>query len=256
MHGSLTFPLGLITSFLLVFARVSGLFVFVPLPGMKQGPDIARITLALCVTFALLSKWPATSSTPSLMQLTGSMLLEAVVGITIGTGVAIVLEVFVLTAQFVGMNAGYGFASTIDPNSQADSGILLVLAQLFGGMLFFSLGLDRQVIQVLAGSLDRHPPGSFSLQKQAIEQMAGMGADMFSTGFRLALPAIAILVVIDLTLAMLGRMNAQLQLVSLTFPIKMLVALVVLVWIATLFPKVMAGFSGRSLVLIRHMVLE
>jgi flagellar biosynthetic protein FliR len=255
MHGSLTFPLGLIASFLLVFARVSGLFVFVPLPGMKQGPDIARVMLALCITFALLSKWPAMSSTPSLMQLTGSMLLEGAIGITIGIGVAIVLEVFVLTAQFVGMNAGYGFASTIDPNTQADSGILLVLAQLFGGMLFFSLGLDRQVMQVLASSLERHPAGSFSLQKEAIEQVAGMGADMFSTGFRLALPAVAILIVIDITLAMLGRMNAQLQLVSLTFPIKMMVAIAVLVWIATLFPKVLSGFSGRSFVLIRHMVL-
>ena len=48
---------------------------------------------------------------------------------------------------------------------------------------------------------------------------------MFSVGLRLALPVVALLVMVDVALALLGRLNPQLQLLSLAFPVKMLTAL-------------------------------
>jgi flagellar biosynthetic protein FliR len=59
-------------------------------------------------------------------------------------------------------------------------------------------------------------------------------AGVFSTGLRLALPIIALLMMSDLTLAMFGRINSQLQLLSLSFPLKMLLALAVMTVLYTL----------------------
>src|ERR1039457_759017 len=50
----------------------------------------------------------------------------------------------------------FSFAQTIDPTTQGESGVLLVFAQLAGGMVFLSLGLDREVIRTLAYSLEAH----------------------------------------------------------------------------------------------------
>ena len=47
---------------------------------------------------------------------------------------------------------------------------------------------------------------------------------------RLALPVVALLMLVDLALALLGRLNAQLQLLTLAFPAKMLAALLLLAW--------------------------
>jgi flagellar biosynthesis protein FliR len=55
-------------------------------------------------------------------------------------------------------------------------------------------------------------------------------------------------------LALLGRLNQQLHLLSLAFPVKMLVALLVLSWIAILFPRVMSEFSAQAWTAARQML--
>ena len=63
---------------------------------------------------------------------------------------------------------------------------------------------------------------------------------------RLALPVVALLVMVDVALALMGRLNAQLQLLSLAFPAKMLLALLMLSWVAALFPRIMMELSGHA----------
>jgi flagellar biosynthetic protein FliR len=146
------------------------------------------------------------------------------------------MEAFAVGSQILGLQAGYSFASTVDPNTQADSTVLVVLSQLAAGLLFFATGLDRQLILILARSLETHPAGSFTLSRGAGEQMLLLGSTIFSTGLRLAMPMIAILVMLDISLALLGRVNSQLQLLHISFPVKMVVALGLLGSLALMFP--------------------
>ncbi len=156
------------------------------------------------------------------------MISEAGLGIGIGLAVSFVLEAAGVAAQILGLQAGYAFSSTIDPTTQADSGILVILAQLTAGLVFFASGLDREVLRIFALSVEQTPPGSFVLSRGAAEQLLAAAGSMFSTGLRLAFPVVAVLVMVDISLALLGRINSQLQLLTIAFPIKMLVALSIL----------------------------
>ena len=247
MPASVTLSVGTLYAFLLVLARVSGALVFVPLPGVSGGPQPARAALAFGMTLALYGRWPAVNAgTVTGMRMVGWAVAEASVGIAIGVSVAIALEAFALAAQVLGLQAGYAYAQTIDPNTQGDSGILLVIAQLFAGMLFFSLGLDREILRLFAQSLDTVPAGTYVLGLPAAEIAIRLGASLFAVGVRLALPVVALLVMVDVALALMGRLNQQLQLLHLAFPAKMLTALLVFSWIAVLFPRVMWQFSGQA----------
>jgi flagellar biosynthetic protein FliR len=175
------------------------------------------------------------------------MISEAALGIGIGLAVAFVTEALLVAAQTLGLQAGYAFASMVDPNTQADSGILVVFAQLAAGLLFFGAGLDREVLRIFARSLDIMPAGSFVLSRGAGERLLTTGAAMFSTGVRLALPVIAVLAMVDISLALLGRVNSQLQLLTIAFPIKMMLALTVFGWILVLLPAVMRSDMGMAL---------
>jgi flagellar biosynthetic protein FliR len=62
----------------------------------------------------------------------------------------------------------------------------------------------------------------------------------------MALPVVALLLMVDVSLALLGRLNAQLQLLSLAFPLKMLIALAVLSWVAALFPRILLEAAGHG----------
>jgi flagellar biosynthetic protein FliR len=247
MRGELTLSTGTLFAFLLVLARVAGALSMVPLPGFKSSPEVVRAALAVGFTFALFGQWPAVDAdgiTPA--KLAGWVMAEAAIGLAIGVCTAIVLESFTMAAQVLGLQAGYAYASTIDPNSQADSGILVVLAQLMGGMFFFTLGLDRDVFRLLAESLGRIPAGTFAFGPGSAEPLIRLGSSLFSIGVRLALPVVALLILVDVALALLGRLNAQLQLLTLAFPAKMLTALLVLSWIAALFPRLLREAAGHA----------
>jgi flagellar biosynthetic protein FliR len=251
MPNSVPLP---VFGFLLVLARVGGVFAFVPLPGMRSAAEPARAVFALAVTLALASRWPSVPAPAGIVELASWVLAEAGVGLAIGVVVAMLLEAFSLAAQIFGLQAGYAYASTVDPNTQADSGVLLVMAQLAAGLLFFSLGLDREVVRLLALSLDRLPAGHFPLAPWSTDVIVRLGDGMFSVALRLALPVVALLLMVDLALALTGKLNQHLQLLSLAFPVKMLAALAVLAAGQSLYPRLMRQSAEAAWRALRHVL--
>lgn len=249
MHTELTFQLATFYGFLLVLAHVAGVIVFVPIPGFSAGPDVSRVVLALAITIALFPVWPAgifSGETLVIGRLLAWMGEETALGLTIGVAIALLLECLQMAAQILGLQAGYSYASTVDPSTQADTTTLQLIAQLLAGLLFFALGFDRQVLRVLAKSVGWSLSGSLPLSSSAAEAILRLGAVVFSTGFQLALPVLALLVLLDVAFAVLGRLHAQMQLLSLSFPIKMLVALAFLASILSVYPAVFERAGERT----------
>jgi flagellar biosynthetic protein FliR len=247
MDSSLVFSIPTLLGFLLTLVRVAGTFTFVPLPGIRSGFETARVVLTVAITMALSASWPRVQVDVSPGLLLVWFMSEAAMGIGIGLAASFVSESLAVGAQVMGLQAGYAYASTIDPNSQSDSTVLVVLSQLVAGLLFFTLGLDREVLRIFARSLETVPPGSFTVTRGAAEHLMACGSLMFSTGVRLALPVIAILLLVDIALALLGRINGHLQMLSLAFPIKMLVSLTVLGWILVVAPGLFRSDSNAAL---------
>ena len=239
MHAEVTFNLATLYGFLLVLARVSGVVAFVPLPGLSAGAVASRVVLALTISFVLSPVWPIYEPTTlQVSRLVGWLGSEVAFGLTIGVAIAFLLEGIQMAAQMIGLQAGYSFASTIDPSTQADTTTLQLMAQLFAGSLFFTLGYDRQVVRILARSLTTTPAGTYLLTEERVQSVARLGAGIFSTGAQLAMPVLALLLLLDVSFAVLGRLQQQLQVLSLTFSIKMLTALAFLAGILRLFPEV------------------
>jgi flagellar biosynthesis protein FliR len=246
MHVELTISTVTLYAFLLALARVSGLVVFVPIPGFSAGPDSTRAGLALALTLALFPAWPVFAvKNPAPLEvgrLAAHIALETLFGVTVGLLVAFLLEGVQLAAQTLGLQAGYSYASTVDPTTEADTTTLQLMAQLLGGMLFLALGFDRQVLEALARSI-QSPAARAWQDGPAIQAVLALGAGIFTTGIQLAMPVLALLILIDIAFGVLGRLHAQLQLLSLSFSIKMLLALAFLASVLTVYPDIF-GRSG------------
>ena len=241
MHAELTLNFSLLYGFLLVLARVSGVIVFVPIPGISAGTDSSRIVLAVTLTIALFPVWPTPAiEGPVVGTLLGWMATEAAFGLTIGVAVAFLLEGVQMGAQMIGLQAGYSFASTVDPNTQADTTSLQLVAQLLAGSLFFAFGFERQVLRILAKSFESLPGGIYTLSSSIVGAITRLGSVIFVTGLQLAAPVLALLLLLDIAFAVLGRLQTQLQLLSLSFSFKMLVGLAFLSGILSFFPAVFA----------------
>ena len=234
--------------FLLVMARVGGLMALAPLPGARMFPPTAKAAFVLVLSFLLLPTATILPTGPVGMgTMTAWMLHEAAFGLAVGLALLFLNEMLALAAQMLGFQAGYSYINTIDPSTQVDATILNVLLALLGGLLLFSLDLHLQVIRALAVSLTRVPLGEFTLQAPAALQLAKLGSTVFETAVRLALPVVAILLLLDIALALLSYVNARLQLLTLSFPIKMLVTMGALYIIVLAVPRLFQDLVRQAL---------
>ena len=100
--------------------------MFLPVPGFRGAPQMIRVVLAMALTFALFPVWPRCRMNSVVRRNWRWAFAEAGFGLVAGLAVAFLTEGFQVAAQVLGVQAGYGFATTIDPTSQADSGMLQV----------------------------------------------------------------------------------------------------------------------------------
>lgn len=254
MHDDAGYLSGMLLSFLVVLARMGGVIAFVPLPGFRTAPLAPKVVLITSLTLVMLPRWPAidlslTSADGAqlLAQLLSLLAREAGLGILLGLGVAFLNESFVLAMQFLGFQAGYSYAAAIDPNTLADSSVLQLIAHLIATLLFFAAGLDGLVLAAFARSLEVVPPGGGLPAGPIAPAIVRMGAEMFIVALRLALPVIALLLMVDITLALLGRLDNHLQLLTAAFPVKMLTAMLLLVAIAPLLPGLYSRAAEQML---------
>lgn len=233
-------PTGAAAGFLAALARIGGAVAMLPLPGFRGAAPVVRVLFAFALTVVLLPAWPEPSRLSPV-----TLLAEAALGCGTGVLVGWLNEAFTIAMQVAGTQAGYTYAATIDPTTQADSTVLQTVAQLTAAAMFVAAGLDREVIRIFAHSLETNPPGhwlpGFGAELPASKVAAYWGAlaawtgEMFRLAVRLALPVAGLLLVVDVTLALLGRLDAHLQLLTLAFPLKMLAAMLTIgAWTATM----------------------
>jgi flagellar biosynthesis protein FliR len=255
MHADSLFTYATLFGFLFTLARISCVFAFLPLGSFRAAPQASKIVLALAFTVILWPEWkgPVANDT-SIGRIVKGVAGEAALGLAIGLALALVLEVFQVAAQIVSLQAGFGFASTIDPNSGADSTVLLTLSQITAGLLFFATGADRMLVRVLADTLRLCPPESFAIHRGWGEAMVKFAASVFTSGLRLAAPVMALLLLADGSLAVLGRIQTQIHLVSLTMPIKLGASMLLLAGTLVFQPRLFESTMQNAIRLIEGVI--
>jgi flagellar biosynthetic protein FliR len=253
MHAELHISAATLIAFLLVLSRMLGVFVFVPMPFKDAGPSMARVVLALGCAVALYPCWPQVQMNQLSLSTTAALMFsDAALGAAIGLMVSFLAEAFTLGAQSLAVQAGYGYASIVDPTTSADSDVMAVLAQLLSGLFFFTTGLHRFLIKIFADTLTSLPPGQFVLTQGLAKEVIRIGSGIFSFGLRLALPIIGLMLMAEVTLALLGRISSQLNMSMHAFPIKMMLTLIVLSSILVVAPHLYQSYAEEIFRGLRH----
>jgi flagellar biosynthetic protein FliR len=209
-----------------VALRLSALLVFLPLPGFKNLPTAARVLFALSLGAVL-----AASTPPALYEApTGSdfvirLLADLLTGVSIGLVSTLVVEAFTFGGQVISVQAGFSYASTIDPFSESDSGILPSIFSLAANLLLFESPLYAELIRALMGGLLRTPEQVSLRAPEMVRILIGFSAHCLQIGIKLALPIIALLFLADLCIGLFGRLQPQIQFLSMSFSLKLLGAM-------------------------------
>lgn len=214
--------------FMWPFLRVSAFLLAAPLFGARSVPVRVRITVAVVMTALLV---PALPAPPTLDMLSPLGLLTAVQQVGIGLLGGFLLQLFLAALTFAGelisLGMGLGFASLVDPQNGVSIPILSQLYLMLALLLMLAFDGHLLLLQLLARSFTTLPVAPVGLQFADFRAVAGFITDMFALGLLVALPAITVLLVVNLAFAVVSRAAPQLNLFAIGFPVSLLVGLLI-----------------------------
>ncbi|HZO36553.1 MAG TPA: flagellar biosynthetic protein FliR [Solirubrobacteraceae bacterium] len=219
-----------IAAFLLVLARVGPLFLFAPaissqaLPPRAKG--VAAVALAIGLTpFALHGQHLPLDA----VSLGVLMAKELLVGLAFAYAVGAVVAAASVAGTVLDSVVGYAFASLVDPVHGTSGGPLGQLYGLVTAVVFLAVDGDHWLIQGLARTYELvplHELPSFVALAGGVEQAF---AGIFPAALEVAAPVLLAVTVTDIGFGMLSRVVPQMNIFSVGFPAKILIALAVLI---------------------------
>lgn len=216
-------------SFIWPLTRILGLIMVVPVFGHRSVPGRVKIGLGVFVTLIIAPTLPPLPDV-GLSSWHGLFILiqQFLIGVAIGFVMRIAFAAADAAGEIIGMQMGLGFASFFDPQSAGNTLVLGRFFNILATLVFLAVNAHLLLIGVLVESFQVLPISTQPLSGGGFFTAASFGAAVFAIGLQLALPLIAILLVVNLALGILTRSAPQLNIFAIGFPITLTVGLVML----------------------------
>lgn len=248
----ITIPLRPVLIFAVVLARVGGVVTFAPFWNHKSVNVRVRAVLAMMIALIVSPVVGAQMPTPPTEVLSLVLVLggELIIGFILGFAGRLVFSALETAASLLGFQMGLSLASTIDPATQAQTAALGILAQMLGLMVLLSTNGHHWMLEIAIQSYQFVMPGGFHLTGALAEIMLRLSADALAVGVALAAPATIVLLSIECLLAVAARVAPRLEVLILSFPLKITTGL----WLLGASIYFMPGAIRTAFTTLRHAI--
>ena len=236
------------TSFLsamtLALVRVSGMVAFAPFFSSTALPLRTKAVFVGAVAFLLA---PLVAALPNARVTLGfsSLLGELAVGLVYGLCLTLLNEMMIFAGQVIGLQFSYSLVNLLDPNSAIQTPLLGDLFQLLGTLVVIGAGLDRILLASMVRSFRVAPLGSYALAPTSALEIVRAAAGVFLAAVELAAPVLAATMLVEISVALLGKLSPQLPVMMMTVPMKTLTGFAILIGSLAVWPRfIEARFSG------------
>jgi len=214
-------------TFLLVMARVGGMMLAAPLLGNRSVPQTVKLGLTFVFTLALVPLVePKAGPVPThLLLLAFCVLKDGLFGLALGFVARILFTAVEMAGYFVDTQMGFGFANLVDPFSEQQSSVLSVFQFQLATTIFLLMNGHLMLLGGVVDSYGTVPAGMVSPQGLFGMSIVPLVKTMFVLGFRLALPAAGVLVVVDMAFGLVARMVPQMNVFMVGMPAKIIIGL-------------------------------
>ena len=209
--------LGWLSALLMPLFRLLGLFSSAPLLSSRNIPVRYRVTAAL--SLAVLAAPLVHGKTPSFDDPAFFVLMasEVMIGLAIGLVCRMLLASVEMAGEIIGLQMGFSFAAFFDPSTGSNSN---AIGRLFNTMTSFAV-INGPLLLVAAtmNSLERMPASMGAQQFLGRLDIGAVISQVFELGLLMALPYMALLLFVNLSLGLISRVAPQLNVFAIGFPI-------------------------------------
>jgi flagellar biosynthetic protein FliR len=228
----------------LALVRVSGMVVFAPFFSSTALPMRTKAVFVGAVAF-LLAPLVATLPNAQLSLNFSALLGELSVGLVYGLTLTLLSEMLIFAGQIAGLQFSFSMVNLLDPTSQIQTPLLGDLFQLMGTLVIITAGLDRILLASMVRSFRVAPLGHFAMVPATSLEIVRAAGGIFLAAVELAAPVLAATMLVEIAVALMGKLSPQLPVMMLTVPMKTLTGFVLLTGSLALWPRfIEARFSG------------
>jgi flagellar biosynthetic protein FliR len=223
--SSITITSGEILRFAAVLLRVSGIMIFAPFFGNRSIPVHIRIILSLVCSFVLASSIPS-AAFPAELELSNLAFLvftEVLVGIILGLIASFVFAGFQFAGQMISFQLGFSLIRMIDPQTQVESSVFSFLQNYIGLLFFLMIDGHHWFLTAINDSFGFLPVGGIHLDGSIAEYIVQLSAQILVVGLKIAGPVIAVGILVDIVIGIIGRAAPQIHILIVGMPLKVLV---------------------------------
>ena len=228
----------------LTLVRVSGMVAFAPFFSSTALPVRVKAVFAGAVAFLLA---PLVSTLPNARASIGfsALLGELAVGLVYGLTLTLLNEMLLFAGQIAALQFSFSLVNLMDPASAIQTPLLGDLFQLMGTLVVITAGLDRILLASMVRSFRVAPLGAYAMAPATALAIVRAAGGIFLAAVELAAPVLAATMLVEIAVALLGKLSPQLPVMNLTVPLKTLTGFFILTGALALWPRfIEARFAG------------
>jgi len=213
--------------FMLAFARLGGLFVFAPMLSSSIIPVRVRVGLAFIMALAVTPVLAASGttvpeSTLELSRLGPLLIFNATMGVAIGFIVNLPLVAVQTGGLMVAQQMGLGFAQFFNPAVDDEADVLAQLLFFMALATFLMIGGHEAMFIAVLCTFEHLAIDANIVNLHLIDLIGALLNSAMELAMRIAAPVIALTFLESLALGYVSKTVPQLNILSLGFPIRIM----------------------------------
>lgn len=230
--------------YIMVLARVAGIFTFNPIFARRGVPNYVKVGGSLVLAVVMTSAGDFSYTLPSgLFPFVFDLGKELLVGAVLGFFVNLMLQIFSMAGEVTDMQLGLSMAKSYDPTF-GNAGLSTNFYSYWYILYFFAVGAHKSYITLFNVSYESIPLGFDSFNLNIPYIMVKYFETVLTLGLKLAMPIIAASLIAEFCIGVLMKAVPTIHVFVLNIQIKMLVGFIVLAASAPVIAEFMEDITG------------
>ncbi len=230
--------------YIMVLARVTGIFTFNPIFARRGVPNVVKVGASLALAVVMTAAGDFDYTIPGgLFPFVFDLGKELLVGAVLGFFVNLMLQIFSMAGEVTDMQLGLSMAKSYDPTF-GNAGVTTNFYSYWYILYFFAVGAHKSYITLFSVSYDSIPLGFNSFNMNIPYIMVKYFETVLTLGLKLAMPLIAASLIAEFCIGVLMKAVPTIHVFVLNIQIKMLVGFIVLAASAPVVAEFMEDITG------------
>jgi len=230
--------------YIMVLARVTGIFTFNPIFARRGVPNVVKVGASLALAVVMTAAGDFDYTIPSgLFPFVFDLGKELLVGAVLGFFVNLMLQIFSMAGEVTDMQLGLSMAKSYDPTF-GNAGLTTNFYSYWYILYFFAVGAHKSYITLFSVSYDSIPLGFGSFNMNIPYILVKYFETVLTLGLKLAMPIIAASLIAEFCIGVLMKAVPTIHVFVLNIQIKMLVGFIVLAASAPVVAEFMEDITG------------